>query len=328
MSFTSEDLDGAKRASTTRNGNTDHVEILLGVYNGSKHLADQLVSIKNQTFRDWSLHIGDDGSSDRSKTILRKFARAEPQREIRISDGPQKGFAMNFLSLLNGLESENSYVCFCDQDDVWLREKLRRAIDKLKSVPAKKPAIYCGRTWVCSSTLRKQSKSPWFSKGPSFKNAIVQSIGGGNTMMLNPAAVKLVKRASRDVDLVVSHDWWIYQLVSSMGGEVLYDDQPMILYRQHEHNVIGADNGFGATLARLRLLINGTYKDWNSTNIRALECCRHMMTIESQYLLDTFHRIRGENFFRRFRLMWKSGITHQTLLGNMGLWLAIAINRI
>ena len=328
MSFTSLDSNKRELASDPRNENSDHVEILLGVYNGSKHLADQLVSIKNQTFSDWSLHISDDGSNDRSKAILQKFAKAEPQQEIRISDGPQEGFAMNFLSLLNGLKSEKSYVCFCDQDDVWLREKLQRAIDKLKAVPAKKPAIYCGRTWVCSSTLRKQTKSPWFAKDPSFKNAIVQSIGGGNTMMLNPAAAKLVKRASRDVDLVVSHDWWIYQLVSSVGGQVLYDDQPMILYRQHENNVIGADSGLSATLARLRLLINGTYKDWNSTNIRALERCRHLMTIESQDLLDTFHRIRGENLFKRFLLMRKSGITHQTLLGNMGLWLAIAINRI
>ena len=175
-----------------------HVSILLALYNGERCLPDQLHSFKCQTHQDWSLIVSDDGSDDNGPDLIRCFARADTTRDVRLISGPQQGFAMNFLELLNALDSTVPFAAFSDQDDCWLAEKLERGLEALLDVPKGVPALYCGRTWVCSSTLRKMRPSPLFRKAPHFRNAIVQSIGGGNTMLMNNAALELVKQASRD----------------------------------------------------------------------------------------------------------------------------------
>lgn len=305
-----------------------HVAILLATFDGAKCLPDQLCSFKNQTHQDWSLWVSDDGSSDDSSQVINCFKRAEQTHNVRIFNGPQRGFAMNFLSLIRNVNSDVPYVAFSDQDDSWLPQKLERGLSVLSDIPDDVPAVYCGRTWICSPTLRKIRRSPWFQKKPNFQNAIVQSIGGGNTMLLNAAALALVKKASDDVQEIASHDWWTYQLVTGAGGKVIYDKDPMVLYRQHDNNVIGADGGLRATFGRLAMVIAGTFQSWNTLHERALVHSSAILTAENQSLLRSFQRLRRTTIFDRVKRLQRSGIYHQTALGTMGLWVAAILNRI
>jgi glycosyltransferase involved in cell wall biosynthesis len=305
----------------------NHVKILMALYNGAAWLPDQLYSLLRQTHADWSLSVGDDGSTDDGAEIIDCFARSNPDRDIALHKGPGRGFAPNFLNLIREAEADTPFVAFADQDDSWLPEKLERGLARLAEA-GDEPALYCGRTWICSRRLHRLRQSKRFRHEPCFKNAIVQSIGGGNTMILNNAAFKLVKQSISDVEDVASHDWWAYQVVSGAGGRIIYDQEPMVLYRQHGTNVIGAGEGLGALVRRFLLVITGTFQGWNEVNLQALRNAQVELSQESRNIMHTFENARQASFFQRLSLLNKSGVYHQTQLGNLGFWFAALVRKI
>ena len=94
------------------------------------------------------------------------------------------------------------------------------------------PALFCSRTRIITAEGEPAGFSPLFSKKPSFRNAIVQSIAGGNTMVMNRAARDIMLEASRRTGFV-SHDWWCYLILTGVGGIVHYSPTAKIGYRQH-----------------------------------------------------------------------------------------------
>ena len=179
-------------------------------------------------------------------TTLSDFGECHAPRRTWIMRGPGQGFAQNFLALLRQAGPLVPYAAFCDQDDVWLRHKLARALAHLRTVPRGLPGLYAGRTMICDDDLKPLRASPLFKHPPRFENALVQSIGGGNTMVMNRAALDLLQDTAGQAKGIVSHDWWAYQLIAGAGGVVIYDRMPTVLYRQHSGNLVGAsDSAFG-----------------------------------------------------------------------------------
>jgi glycosyltransferase involved in cell wall biosynthesis len=300
------------------------VAILMCTKNGATFIDDQLKSIADQTHDNWSLIVSDDGSDDGTLAKLNGFATAHPQK-ITIRQGPQKGVCANFLSLANDPTIRADYFAFSDQDDVWEPDKLQRALDWLASVPADVPAMYCGRTEVMPS--KEQGRSPLFSRPPSFENALVQSLAGGNTMVFNGAAKRILEQAATTA--VVLHDWWVYQLVSAAGGVVHYDPQPMLKYRQHSDNVIGSDEGWRGRIVRLRPILAGRFRDWNDANTTALEKLpAHLITPANREILQLFMKARRAPLLQRLYFLKKSGIYRQTLFGNFALSVAAILKKI
>ena len=306
----------------------DHVCVLLALHNGANMLADQLESLATQSHRDWSLIISDDGSTDDWLGIATGFAEERAAGRTWIIAGPQKGHVRNFLSLAQIAGPFVPYVAFCDQDDVWLEAKLARALEHLKAVPSERPALYCSRTMVCDAALRHRGPSPLFRQPPGFANALVQNIGGGNTMVLNRAALDLVQDTVRHAKGVVSHDWWVYQLVSGAGGKVIYDTEPSLLYRQHGDNLVGANASPAAIAARIIWVLNGRFRRWNSANIAALYHARHWLTPEARRTLGWFAAAREGSVGRRLRALRRSGVYRQTRRGTVALWFALLANRL
>lgn len=311
-----------------RKKNASHVVVLLALHDGEKYLSDQLYSIKNQTHNDWSLIVSDDASKDSGRALVQCFARAEKNRSVVLIDGPNAGFAANFMHLVRRAEPSSPFVAFSDQDDAWLPQKLEHGIGQLRSVENDIPAIYCGRTWICGPKLRKIRPSYQFQHQPAFSNAIVQNIGGGNTMIMNNAALRLIQKASFGVTDIPSHDWWAYQVVSGAGGQVIYDREPMVLYRQHDANVIGSAHTLIATLQRLGMVLSGQFKKWNDSNLAALNACRDVLTPENCKVLDTFGFAKTASLPVRIKTVMRSNVRHQTRLGNAGLLLATVLNRL
>jgi glycosyltransferase involved in cell wall biosynthesis len=177
----------------------DRVAVLLCTRRGARFLSSQLESITTQSHANWRIYASDDESEDQTRTILVDFQRRMGRGRLLIRIGPGRGFAANFLSLACAKGIEADYFAFCDQDDVWEPDKLSRALAWLAHVDPATPTLYCCRTRLIDEHGHTIGFSPLFSKAPHFRNAIVQSIAGGNTMVFNAAARRLLIRAGGDV---------------------------------------------------------------------------------------------------------------------------------
>lgn len=320
-------LDRAPAACLGDIAGTDHVAILLALFNGAQALEAQLGSFAAQSHRNWSLLVSDDGSSDAGPDIVQRFA-ARRSGEVTLVAGPCRGFAQNFLSLLCRVGPHVPFAALSDQDDIWLPDKLTRALERLSTVAPGRPALYAGRTVICDARLRPRRRSPLWTLPPAFRNALVQSIAGGNTMVLNRAALDLVQETARHAQGIVAHDWWLYQIVSGAGGQVIYDPEPQVLYRQHAQNQIGANDTAWARIVRLQQLAAGRFQSWNTANIAALERSNHWLTPDARQTLAMFKSIRGAGLANRLRALRQSGVYRQTCAGNVALTAAVLLDRV
>lgn len=307
-----------------------HILLLLATYNGAAFFDKQMVSLASQTV-DASIDIvaSDDGSTDATRAQLAKWRNRWSRGEFRIIEGPASGFAANFrhLVLTTAEWFGSGYVAFCDQDDVWYADKLARALDWHISQSTDMPALYCARTRLIDDNGRPIGHSPLFSAAPGFCNALVQSLAGGNTMMLNAAAFHLL-RTSLERTPVLMHDWWTYLIVSGAGGAVHYDPVPSLDYRQHESNAVGGGLGLRARIMRAGELLAGRYTRWSETNIAALDRCRDLLTIENLAVLDGFKSIRSDRSTRALAEIRRVGLYRQTAFGNIALVIAAAIGKL
>ncbi|MCR4265124.1 glycosyltransferase family 2 protein [Nitratireductor sp. ZSWI3] len=304
-----------------------NIAILLATYNGADFIDEQLDSIARQ---DWPLvdvWASDDGSADATVEKLAAWQARWRKGAFRILEGPRRGYVENFRSMMANGAVDAAYVAFSDQDDIWDENKLSTAVRKLEEIAPTHSAMYCGRTRLVESDGTRRGASPLFSRAPNFGNAIVQSIGGGNTIVLNRTAFGLVRESARRASFV-SHDWWCYQIVAGAGGRVLYDPVPRIGYRQHGGNLIGENQGWRARLKRIRGLAEGRFAAWNATNIEALEACRDLLDENGRRTLDGFIAARQARPLESAHKLWRYGIHRQTRLSNVALYVAALLGKL
>jgi glycosyltransferase involved in cell wall biosynthesis len=303
------------------------VTILLGTLNGERFLSEQLASLERQTFRNWRLLASDDGSSDRTKSILHEFQKSFESGKVEIIAGPRRGAPANFLFLVCAENLDSDLYALCDQDDVWEPDRLARAVALLEKAGSGIPALYGSRTRLIDENGNEIGFSPLFRKKPDFECALVQSIMGGNTIVFNQRLRELVAFCGADLD-VPSHDWWLYQVASACGGDVHYDAYPSVRYRQHGENVIGSNMGWAARVRRIHMLRKGRLRYWTDLNVVALARLRPRMTAENQQVFDLFRKARHQPLLERARMFIETGVHRQTLLGNLGLAAAVVLNKI
>lgn len=303
------------------------VAILMGTHNGARFLPEQLDSLQAQTHQNWVLIASDDGSTDDTLRILKAYKVKWPAGKLIIKEGPKQGFCVNFLSMACDPAIRADYYAFCDQDDVWLATKLAVAIQNISENQEENiPYVYCGRTSYVNEKLKKIGCSPLFAFPRSFRNALIQSIAGGNTMVFNKSA----KDALEKVGVVQhpSHDWWVYQLVTGVGGDVFYDQTPQVLYRQHKNALVGGNNSFAARLERISMVFKGEFRRWSDQNIAILFAAQPWLTHGSRETLELFKKMRNARLKDRFRLMEVAGLYRQTWRGTISLVLAALFKKI
>lgn len=291
-----------------------HVAILMGTYNGATFIEKQLQSIKDQEWQNWSLWVSDDGSKDKTCSMIEQVFEGS-QNQCTLLAGPAKGFCENFKSLIGNLDIEADYFAFADQDDIWHPAKLARAVEYLQSLPEEAPAMYCSRTQLIDEQDQALGFSPLNAKRPGFANALLQNIASGNTMAFNAAARQLFLKI---IDLpLVAHDWALYLIVSASGGNVFYDSTPSVLYRQHNANVIGNGMKLSQRLSNFVDAHQGRNRHWNDVNFSLLNRLREEMTSENQRRFDAFRQVRNSGLLARLKFFHDSGVYHQNRLGQM-----------
>lgn len=313
--------DRGKRAELKSNGEGGLARILIGLalYQGGEHVAAQLDSIARQTHSDWRLVVSDDGSCDAGPEIVRAFAASRPAGQVQLIEGPKAGATRNFLSLIAQAQPDE-FMAFADQDDVWHDDKLARAIGILNGDHGL--GLYCARTTICDADLRPLTASRRFPGPFGFRNALIQAVTPGNTLLLPPATVALAQRAAPAAAAagIELHDWWLYQLVTGAGYPIYRDDAEVLLYRQHGDNLKGRNDTLPAMRARLWQLFTGDYGAWLHENVAALSAVEEELTEENRALLRRFAealtRHRSATALARLRLR------RQTLPGTVAFYLA------
>lgn len=194
-------------------------------------------SLINQTYPDIEIYIRDDGSTDGTVTIAKSYA--SQQRNIDIFQEDNIGVFNSFFSLLEKPASDNvAYFAFCDQDDIWKPDKIKRAVEMIESNDDHgiKPILYCSRYTLFFPIAKEMVDGPINRIRPSLRNALVQNIAPGCTMVINKKARNLLLlKKPQDASL---HDAWFYLVIAAFGT-VIYDRYPSLYYRQHENNTVG-----------------------------------------------------------------------------------------
>jgi len=222
------------------------IDILLSTYNGEKYLSEQIDSILNQSYQSWRLLIRDDGSTDTTLAIVEQYTTAYPQKIIKIN-GPAHniGVISSFELLLK--ESAADYIMFCDQDDVWLKDKIEISVQtlfKYENIHGKEcPLLIHTDLVVVDEHLQVIHPSFWgytrlnpdIIEQNKYFLAIANCITGC-TILMNKAA-KLVSLPFPET--ILMHDAHIGLKVIT-NGHIVHISRPTIYYRQHSQNKLGA----------------------------------------------------------------------------------------
>lgn len=218
------------------------VLVLMSTYNGEKYIVEQVESIEKQRNVDVSILIRDDGSSDGTIVLLESLQRK--YRNIELILGRNVGCVTSYGLLLKEAYSRLrlwDFVAFADQDDVWLENKLAEGCYKLSSLSSTKPSMYCSNLTLVDTQL--QEIGVMYKEKPSIPEHHMQSlivnIATGCTMVLNKVVVEMFY--THMPTLMRMHDSWIYQMCV-FWGDVYFDINSHILYRQHGNNVEGWTN--------------------------------------------------------------------------------------
>lgn len=210
------------------------VQVLLSSYNGERYIREQIDSILAQKNVIVELLVRDDGSQDGTRTILAEYQKN--YKNIHIVYAENVGVVKSFFSLVNQVK-EAEYIAFADQDDVWLPDKLIRAVTLLEKEEKDSPLVYCSAKQLVDENLNPIPAAMTYKNvRTEFGNALVENMCTGCTCVINHKLLELIQ--GKMPDFTVMHDFWIY-LVGTCFGKVIYDEQSYILYRQHGKNELG-----------------------------------------------------------------------------------------
>ena len=298
------------------------VLILLSTYNGEKYLKQRLDSLYNQTYKNFSIIVRDDISSDYTLEILRSYdLKIIPSEN---NQGAKKSFSLLLEYSLSTTEAE--YIIFCDQDDVWKADKVENTLQKMKELEQEfpdKPLLVHTDLEIVDETLQTIGKSMWHHEhlNPrlnSFQRLLIQNTVTGCTVMINRKLADLALPISSDA---IMHDWWL-GLVASEFGSIGVCNEATIKYRQHENNSIGSQ-GFSFRYIVDKVLdsnsLNKNYKQAKAF----LKTYRDDLDKDTIKMLEDFSTIESKSFWQKRKILFKHKLFKQGFIRNIGLLVKI-----
>ena len=304
------------------------VNILLSTFNGETYLWQQFESFLAQEYRPVVIHLRDDASNDKSVEIASAFAGSLAQDQniqVKVEAAQHLGVVESFFELLKNSDPNCAYYAFADQDDVWLDRKLSRAVAKIKQTKTDKPLLYFSRLHYVDKDLNSRGLSVP-PKILGLGNALVNNVVPGCSLVMNKALRDLLVTELPQKCLM--HDWWVY-LVASAMGEVIFDSEATILYRQHDNNVVGGTlNPVKNFYRRMRRFMKRRKFQLSDQAAELLRIYGERMSPQAKGLVENFVRTK-KSFFARvfFALNPKNGLKRQSSFDNLLLRFLIIIGR-
>lgn len=263
------------------------VTILLSTWNGMQFLPTQIDSLLSQDWPgDLSILVRDDGSTDGTVSFL----RARDSR-IKLIEGPNLGPKSSFLELLRAaLENKADYYAFCDQDDFWEPKKVSAGVSALSG---SHPAFYASAVTIVDERL-EPIREYCHPGDRSFAATLMVNFATGCTVMFNRAFLELVRWPS-DEKNVLMHDWWLASL-ATVDAEVRYDAKPLISYRQHSSNHVGANTGILSKIVKV-------FSEFSSKrDVTRFDHARQLLEVAGDIMDDeqrrvVAHFLKGEHAF-------------------------------
>jgi glycosyltransferase involved in cell wall biosynthesis len=267
------------------------IAILLSSFNGEKFIVQQIESLLkmeiSEAFLD--IYIRDDGSKDRTVELIKNINTENNKVKIILKEGGNLGVVKSFFSLLNECDHNYDYVAFCDQDDIWLPNKIKNALNILEEYNTI-PAMQFTRLEVVDENLNYLFLTHEPSKKIELGNAIVENIATGCTVVINNCALRKLKEKKPNAENIVMHDWWVY-LVISATGKVLFNNNADIKYRQHSSNVEGMMSGLQKILNKfIKLKRKDKYPRMSKQLTEFLQCYSGQLNSQQISLVDDFKK--------------------------------------
>ncbi len=297
------------------------IDILLSTYNSSDFIQDLFFSLKNQTFKEWRLIIRDDLSQDKTREVVEHFCSKE-SRAVFIKDRIKLGTCQSFFRLLK--HSDSDYIMFCDHDDIWLKEKIEKMLSRMLELENRYgrdfPILIHTDLFIVDENLNIISDSFWKYQGlnPEFRSLnylLVQNNVTGCSMMINRALKSLIKIPKK----AIMHDWWI-ALVASAFGIIDYIKEPLLLYRKHKGQTIGAKKypfGYKRFVRKPKEAFFSVLKTIEQAK-EFYSLYKERLSEDQKRLILNYFEILCQNRLKRIRAIVNCRFFKQNKIGNIG----------
>ena len=221
--------------------NKEKISILLATYQGANYIREQIQSVLDQTYLKWELFVRDDCSSDSTLSIIREFVAIDERIKIVPNNDERLGACQNFSELMR-VADVDSYIMFCDQDDIWLPNKLHESIKAMKILESnygqdKNFVVYGNYSLMNHQGKPLSIPNPDYSTKPTLQLLLSQNYIYGCTMLINK---KLLNLSSPIPQAAENHDYWIALTALVNDGYFIHINEPLLYYRQHLNNVSGS----------------------------------------------------------------------------------------
>ena len=276
------------------------ITIIMAVYNGQEYIREQLESLKDQTYTEWRLVIRDDRSSDKTAEIVKKFSDEVEQEVIfKVNEKPSGSAKNNFALLINDAK-ESDYVMFCDQDDIWKKDKIEITFNKMKQAEERYgrdfPLLVHGDVEVIDENGNINADSMFemshINADSKLPQILIQNHVTGCTMMCNKKLIAGISEYASS-EYIIMHDY-LAALYASVFGKIEVINKPLLSYRQHSGNSVGAKNNNNPVYL-LKRLANGrkSYKE-------AMETSRNQV----KFFVEIYRKeLAAEKYCEEYELM-------------------------
>ena len=281
--------------------NFPFVSVVIATYNGERFLEEQLDSVFEQTYPNLEIIAVDDYSSDTTVSILHQFALSHSNMKVFANErniGAIKTFEKG-ISLSTG-----NFIALCDQDDIWDRHKIELLMREMNG----KEMVFCDSEFIDETGKTINRKISDIKNLSTYNNCspfiIANCISGHAVVFRREIAIAAIPFPS-----YIIHDWWL-AFVASSKGVVHFVNLPLVQYRQHADNFIGAIKVKGRSkkrethyevIAKIRSRIGIFYETCPDTNIEAKKILKKLkrsyrsFSVENNFLrMIVFYRYRSE----------------------------------
>lgn len=303
------------------------VSIVMATYNGASYLEEQIESLFKNTYTDWILEVSDDGSTDKTMSILERYEQQYPDKIIINQNYETLGATRNFLE--GAVRAKGNYVMFCDQDDVWLPDKIEKTLAFMKErekIAGNVPVAVFTDAKPVDAVLRTLYDS-FFAYNyldvtkTDLPHLLMENKVIGCTTMVNR---ELLNRITDFPNCARHHDWWV-ALIATVFGDLAYLDEVTMFYRQHGNNVVGSQSFFSYLVDRVKNI-----KVQKNTLIKTEKQAWEFYEIYKKYLLEEqaqivkdFAYIHGQNWIERRDRLFRHGFWKTGKARNIGVFFLI-----